>query len=70
MSSFLLYKQSAIIDHWRTMTADDLLAEHAAMLKRMIEEMEQTVGVVAAYPITQNLLAAYEAIRKEMEVRR
>ena len=52
------------------MTDRDLLAEHAAMLKRMIEELEQTVGGVAAYPITHNLLAAYEAIRKELEVRR
>ena len=52
------------------MTPARLLAEHAAMLKRMIAELEGTLGVTPAFAITSNLLAAYEAIRQEQETLR
>jgi hypothetical protein len=49
---------------------ETLLAKQAAALKRMIAELEQTLGASAATVITLNLLQAYEAIRRAQEVRR
>ena len=49
------------------MTPARSLEDSAAALKRMIAELEGTLGVLRAVPITENLLRAYEAIRREQE---
>jgi hypothetical protein len=50
---------------------ETLLAQQAAALKRMIAELEQTLGASAAATVIMlNLLQAYEAIRRAQEVRR
>jgi hypothetical protein len=48
----------------------DLLAEHAAVLKRMIAELEHALGVNAAYPITAHMLAALQAAEDRLAVTR
>lgn len=53
-----------------SMNAADVLVAQAAALKRMIAELEGTLGVLRAVPITENLLRAYEAIRREQEAGR
>ncbi len=46
----------------------DLLAENARLLKRMIAELEEALGVLPALPVTEHLLRAYEALQQRLKV--